>query len=133
MAVNIGLKSNGRKVNMDRKKELKQQFKEIKIEAGIFQIKNIKNDKIFIGSTRNFKTLNGTKFALENGSYSNKMLQKEWSEYGKGAFEIEIVEILKAKDDPYYNEKEELEKLEEKWLNQLQPYGERGYHQEKSR
>lgn len=118
---------------MDRKKELKQQFKEIKIEAGIFQIKNIKNDKVFIGSTRNFKTLNGTKFSLENGSYSNKMLQKEWSEYGKDAFEIEILEILKAKDDPYYNEKEELEKLEEKWLNQLQPYGEHGYHQEKTR
>lgn len=118
---------------MDRKKELKQQYKEIKIEAGIFQIKNTKNNKIFIGSTRNLKTLNGTKFALENGAYTNKMLQKEWSEYGKEAFEMEVLEILKEKDDFYYNEKEELEKLEEKWLNQLQPFGERGYHQDKTR
>ncbi|KOP77685.1 GIY-YIG nuclease family protein [Cytobacillus solani] len=118
---------------MDRKKELKQQYKEIKIEAGIFQIKNTKNNKIFIGSTRNLKTLNGTKFALENGAYTNKMLQKEWSEYGKDAFEMEVLEILKEKDDLYYNEKEELEKLEEKWLNQLQPFGERGYHQDKTR
>lgn len=118
---------------MDRKKELKQQYKEIKIEAGIFQIKNTKNDKVFIGSTRNLKTLNGTKFSLENGAFINKMLQKEWSEFGKDAFEIEVLETLKKKDNPYYNEKEELEKLEEKWLNELQPYGERGYHQEKAR
>ncbi|MFE8698336.1 DUF2087 domain-containing protein [Cytobacillus sp. FJAT-53684] len=126
-------KTIGGKEKMDRKKELKQQYKEITIEAGVFQIKNTKNDKIFIGSTRNLKTLNGTKFSLENDSFSNKMLQAEWSQFGKEAFDIEVLEILKKQDNPYYNEKEELEKLEEKWLNQLQPYGERGYHQEKTR
>lgn len=118
---------------MNRKKELKQQYKEIKIEAGVFKIKNTRNDKIFIGSTRNLKTLNGTRFSLENGAFTNKMLQKEWSEFGKDAFEMAVLEILKEKDDPYYNEKEELEKLEEKWLNQFQPFGERGYHHEKTR
>jgi hypothetical protein len=123
----------GRVLKMNRKKELKQQYKEIKIEAGVFKIKNTKNDKIFIGSTRNLKTLNGTRFSLENGAFTNKMLQKEWSEFGKDAFEMEVLEILKEKDDPYYNEKEELEKLEEKWLSQLQPFGERGYHHEKTR
>ena len=46
---------------------------------------------------------------------------------------MEVLEILKEKDDPYYNEKEELEKLEEKWLSQLQPFGDRGYHHEKTR
>lgn len=50
---------------MNRKKELKQQYKEIPIEAGVFQIKNTVNNKIFIASTRNFKTLNGPKFSLE--------------------------------------------------------------------
>ncbi|MBP2242732.1 hypothetical protein J2Z40_003312 [Cytobacillus eiseniae] len=116
---------------MDRKKELKQQYKEIKVEAGIYQIKNRINDKIFIGSTPNFKSLNGTKFSLKNGVFTNKMLQAEWNEFGKDAFDFEVLEILKKKDNPYYNEKKELEKLEGKWLNQLQPYGERGYHQEK--
>ncbi len=115
---------------MDRKKELKQQFKEIAVEAGVFQIKNSKNNKIMIGSTRNLKTLNGIKFTLENGGYTpNKELQKEWKQFGKDAFTFDILEKLKKNDNPYFNEKEALVELEKKWLEQLQPYGERGYNQ----
>ncbi|CAH2716056.1 hypothetical protein BACCIP111895_03240 [Neobacillus rhizosphaerae] len=116
---------------MDRKKELKQLYKETAIEAGIFQIKNTKNQKIFIGSTRNLKTLNGVKFMLDMDGYKNKELQKEWLVYGKDSFEFEVLEILKKKETAYFNEKEELQKLEEKWLDHLQPYGESGYHPRK--
>ena len=116
---------------MNRKKELKQSYKEIEIKAGIYQIKNTKNEKIFIGSTRNLKTLNGVKFMLENGGHSNKMLQEEWNQFGRDTFVFEELEILEKKDDIYFNEKKELEKLEEKWSNKLQPFGERGYHKER--
>jgi group I intron endonuclease len=115
-------------MNMERKKELKQLYKETPIEAGVYQIKNKKNEKIFIGSTKNLKTLNGLKFMLENGDNRNKKLQEEWNHFGKDTFVFEILEILKKKDDIYFNEKEALEKLEKKWLDQLQPYGERGYN-----
>ncbi|WP_191561110.1 GIY-YIG nuclease family protein [Metabacillus idriensis] len=117
---------------MDRKKELKQLYKETPTEAGIYQIKNIKNEKIFIGSTRNFKTLNGVKFTLETGTHSNKGLQEEWSHFGKDAFCIDVLETLKKKDDPYFNEKEALLELENKWLEHFQPYEERGYNPKKS-
>ncbi|MFJ7975632.1 GIY-YIG nuclease family protein [Peribacillus sp. JNUCC 23] len=117
---------------MDRKKELKQLYKETPIEAGIYQIKNSKNEKIFIGSTRNFKTLNGVKFTLETGTHNNKVLQEEWTQFGNSAFSIDILETLKKKDDPYFNEKEALLELENKWLEHLQPYGERGYNSKKS-
>lgn len=113
---------------MDRKKALKQLYKETPIEEGIYQIKNIINEKIFIGSTRNLKTLNGVKFMLENGGHSNKKLQEEWNHFGKDAFTFEVLEILKKKEDRYFNEKEELEKLEEKWNNKFKPYGEHGYN-----
>lgn len=115
---------------MDRKKELKQQYKETAVEAGIYQIKNNKNNKILVGSTKNFKTLNGIKFMLDNGGYTtNKVLQEEWKLFGKEVFTFSILEKLKKKnDDPYFNEKEALAQLEEKWLEEIQPYGERGYH-----
>ncbi|HZH59485.1 MAG TPA: GIY-YIG nuclease family protein [Metabacillus sp.] len=114
---------------MDRKKELKQQFKETLVEAGVYQIKNEKNNKVFIGSTRNLKSLNGKKFMLEtNGFTPNKQLQNEWNQFGKEAFTFTILEKLKKKDDPYFNEKEALALLEEKWLEKVQPYGENGYH-----
>lgn len=114
---------------MDRKKELKQQYKETSVEAGVYQIKNTINNKILVGSTKNFKTLNGIKFMLEtNGYTTNKELQKEWNQYGKVAFRIDILEKMEKKDDPYFNEKEALLTLEEKWLEKLQPFGERGYN-----
>lgn len=119
---------------MDRKKALKQRYiEETKIEAGVYQIKNTKNGKVFIGSTKNLKTLNGVKFSLETGRSYNKELQEEWNQFGKGAFMIDVLEVLKKKDDPYFNEKEALVELENKWLEHFQPYGERGYNKKKSR
>ncbi|BAU28691.1 group I intron endonuclease [Aneurinibacillus soli] len=113
---------------MDRKKELKQQYKEIKVEAGVYQIKNMVNGKIFIGSSPNLKNLNGRRFELKMGVHKNQMLQKEWNEYGEDAFVFEIVEVLKKKENGYFDLKDALKKLEEKWLDTLQPFDERGYN-----
>ena len=41
---------------------------------------------------------------------------------------MEIVEYLKKKEEGYFDEKKELEKLEQKWLETLKPYGEHGYN-----
>lgn len=113
---------------MNRKAELKQQYKEMKVEAGVYQIKNTINQKVWIDSTRNLKTINGKQFQLKMGSHPNKQLQTEWQEYGEDAFVFEVLEVLKKKETGYFDEADELKKLEEKWLQQLQPYGERGYH-----
>ncbi|MGQ7278241.1 GIY-YIG nuclease family protein [Brevibacillus thermoruber] len=113
---------------MDRRAELKQLYKEMKTEAGVYRITNRQNGKVFIGSTMNLKTVNGTRFQLKFGSHKNSKLQQEWNEYGEDAFDIEVVERLEVKEDKYAEAKDALKKLEEKWLEQLQPFGERGYH-----
>lgn len=82
---------------MDRKKELKQQYMETKIEAGVYQIRNTANHKIFIGSTLNLKTFNGKRFELEQGTSMNKLLQEDWQKFGKDAFEFEVLEVLEKK------------------------------------
>ncbi|MEH6942208.1 GIY-YIG nuclease family protein [Bacillus sp. JJ722] len=112
---------------MERKKELKQLYKETPIEAGVYQITNTKNQKLFIGSTRNLKTLNGIKFMLKNGGHTNRQLQEDAFQFGADAFEFKILEVLKKKETGFFDEKKELEKLEEKWIEELQPFGERGY------
>lgn len=70
---------------------------------------------------------------MNAGTNTNKTLQKEWNEYGEDAFVFEVLEILKEKKDGYFNAKDELKKLEEKWLDRLQPYGEKGYNRIKNR
>lgn len=114
--------------NMDRKQELKELSKEIKTLSGIFQIKNTRNEKIFIESSRNLKTMNGQQFQLEMGSHPNKVLQREWNEFGKEAFAFEVLEVLEKKEGVYLDEKDALKKLKDKWLERLQPFGERGYN-----
>ena len=116
---------------MDRKQELKQQYKEMKIEAGVYQIRNTNNQKIFVESTPNLKTINGKRFTLDMGTFQNKLLQNEWKEFGDEAFVFEVLEILKAPKEGYFDAKDALKKLKEKWLEELQPYGERGYNTRK--
>jgi hypothetical protein len=108
--------------------ELKRLYKETKTEAGVFQIKNTVNQKVFVDSTRNLKTMNGQKFMLEMGSHMNQQLQQEWRQYGPDAFVFEVMEVLEIKEDEYIDPKDALKKLEQKWLEKLQPYGERGYN-----
>ncbi|WP_397536470.1 GIY-YIG nuclease family protein [Rummeliibacillus pycnus] len=113
---------------MDQKKELKEQYKEIPIQSGVFKITNNENGKVYIGSFNNLKRLNGLKFMLMTNTCLNPLLQNEWNEFGSDAFTIETVEMLKKPEEGYFDEKRELEKLEQKWIEQLQPFGDKGYN-----
>ena len=57
-----------------------------------------------------------------------RQLQAEWDEYGEDKFVFEVVEVVKVRDDPNFNVEDELTLLEQIWLEQLQPFGERGYN-----
>jgi DNA-binding CsgD family transcriptional regulator len=113
---------------LDRRKELIQQYKEMKTEAGVYQIRNTKNQKVLVIATPNLKTMNGRRHELRLGSYKNQQLQEDWNKYGEESFAFEVLEVLKKKEDGYFDEKDELKKLNEKWCQKLQPYGENGYN-----
>ncbi|TNJ63444.1 GIY-YIG nuclease family protein [Paenibacillus hemerocallicola] len=114
---------------MNRRKELVEQFKEIKTEAGVYKFENNVNKKVFVASTNNFKSLNGKKMTLDMGTHMNRELQEDWTKYGGGAFTVEILEVMdNKKDSVYFDMKKELKKLEDKWIDKLQPFGDRGYH-----
>lgn len=114
---------------MDRKKELKLQYKEMKTEAGVYQIKNTINQKVFVVATPNLKMMNGRLITLRTGGHKNRQLQEEWNQFGEKAFVFEVLEVLKEKEEGFFDKTEELKKLEKKWLDKLQPFGERGYNQ----
>ena len=118
---------------VDRRKELQEQAKEIKIEAGVYGIRNLKSSKILVESTPNLKKLNGLKLSLDMGSHMNRQLQKDWIALGEDAFAFEVLEKLKRPETGPFDEKRELKKLKEKWLRQLMPFGEQGYNSDKER
>lgn len=106
---------------MDRRKELKELYKTMKPDMGIFIIKSNLNDKCYIEGTKDLKsTLNSTKFKLESGYHPNKELQKLWKEYGEANFIIEILEKLKYdKDETKADYSEELNILKLIWEDKL--------------
>jgi len=117
---------------MKSKQELSREYKERKKPAGVFMVKNTANSKVLLGSSLNLEgPLNSHKFMLLIGRHRNEQLQKEWNEYGADKFVFEILEVVKVKDDPDFNLNDELTLLEEIWTEKLQPFGERGYNNEK--
>ena len=122
-------KKPSRRTKLKSKKDIKREYKERKKPSGVFQIKNIANGKLLLGSSQNLEgVLNSQKFKLSIGQHRNKELQKEWNEYGHDKFVFEILEVVQDKGDPNFNLNDELTLLEQIWLEKLQPFGERGYN-----
>ena len=117
---------------MDNKKsrrELNREYAERIKPAGVYQVKNLSNGKVLLGSSLNLEgPLNRHRFMLKIGSHTNKTLQKDWNEFGAEKFAFEILEEVQRKDDPTFNLSDELTLLEMIWLEKLQPFGERGYN-----
>ncbi|HRH43918.1 MAG TPA: GIY-YIG nuclease family protein [Pyrinomonadaceae bacterium] len=112
------------------KKELKLNYKLSQRPMGIFQIRNLTNEKVFIGKSENLEgILNRHEFALKANGHQNKQLQADWNELGEEKFAFEILEELEHREG--LDNKKELEFLEDLWLEKLQPFGEKGYNEPK--
>ncbi|WP_342045417.1 GIY-YIG nuclease family protein [Bacillus sp. OTU530] len=122
---------------MDRKFE-KSLYKQTHTQMGVYQIKNVENEKIFIGSSMDLaKIMNRHKFELKIKSHFNKRLQQDWDTFGEHSFSFEILETIKPEEETIidvnslHKYKRRLAQLEEKWLQELLPYEERGYNYKK--
>lgn len=114
-------------MDMNKRKELLEDYKQIKTYMGVIQIKNKKNGKIFLDSYPNLKNKWLTlQMQLDMGRFANLELQRDWKEQGSEAFEYEVLEQKDASkiDDVRWERKQILKP----WLEKLQPYGEQGYN-----
>jgi hypothetical protein len=116
-----------RNMDMKRRKELQEEYKQLKTYMGVTQITNIKNGKIYISSFPNLKnrwlTLQGQ---LVMGMHVNAELQKDWNELGPESFSYEVLEKKDA--NGHIDKKWELKQMEKQWLEKLLPYGDKGYN-----
>ncbi len=115
---------------MDRKKELKEMYKQIKPDMGILVVQSKINNKYYLETTQNLKgKMNSIRFQLESGSFRmNEKLQKEWNQYGSESFEMKILENLEYdKDESKSDYSEELEIMKSIWDEKLKKQDGRPY------
>lgn len=106
---------------MKTKKELKEEYKSMKFRAGIFQIRNINESKIFLKTSTDLdRAFNSDAFQLNAGMHANQSLQEDWKKYGASNFVFEIVDELKTKEgDDAIVIKKDLQDLLEMHLAEL--------------
>ncbi len=105
---------------MTSHKELKYQYKQTRMDMGVYQIKNIRNGKLIIGSSSNIRAImNRNRFVLKYGAHKNRELQNDWNEFGEGGFSMEVMELLEQNEEIESDYSDELAALEEKWLKRL--------------
>lgn len=68
---------------------------DLKCKSGIYQIRNLVNDKIYIGSSNNLynRKTYGHLNALKYNRHENDKLQKAFNKYGKQNFTFEVIEF----------------------------------------
>lgn len=114
---------------MKTKKELKEEYSQKQFRMGVFQVRNMVNGKIFVGSSVNLEAIwNRHKSELKLNGHRNEKLQKEWNEFGEQNFVYEIISEIVPKEGERTDYNREVKKLEEMFIEELLPFGEKGYN-----
>lgn len=85
------------------------------IKTFIYKIINLKNGKIYIGSTSNLKKrFHNHIWSLSNNKHVNTYLQHSWNKYGQENFEFEVIDyITGTRNDGYLLEQWYLDNIME--------------------
>jgi hypothetical protein len=102
------------------RKEARLAYKERKAESGIYAVRCVPSDQVWVGSAPDLSTIqNRLWFTLRHGSSAHRSLQAAWAAHGSEAFTFETVERLTDDDDPGYIRTAALKSLHAHWLEKL--------------
>ena len=105
---------------MKTKKEIKEEYKQMKFAMGVFQIKNISNNKVFIDNSVDMNAKwNRHRMELKFGNHKNRTLQKDWNEKGEDNFIFEVLSELKSEGEKVVNYQKKLNILQEMIIEKM--------------
>ncbi|MDF3001216.1 MAG: nuclease family protein [Bacillota bacterium] len=103
-------------MDMKRKKELLEEYKNRRPEMGVISFRCTVTNETFLGISNDTKAdFNSTSVKLTGKTHPNKRLQALWNLYGKENFDLSVVKVLKY-DNPADNHTAKLEELREQCL-----------------
>ena len=95
-------------------------YKERKTEAGIYAVRCLPSDQIWVGGAPDLSTIqNRLWFTLRQGRSPHRSLQTAWNTHGADAFGFEVVERFDDEDIGYLRDRIMKDRLV-RWTEQLQ-------------
>jgi len=108
---------------MDRS-EAKKEYKQAKRPMGVYRIRNMQNNKSYIGYSIDLQArINRQKAELKFGSHRNSELLGEWKSFGESSFEFEVLDELELDENLKADPVKELRILSEMWFRKLEKAG----------
>lgn len=106
---------------MDRRKALREQYKRMKPEMGLFVIRARGSGRCYLEATADLKsTMNGSLFKLKFGNHPVAELQNDRSQFGEDGFEVKVLDTLAyAEDESKTDYADDLEQLRVIWQEEL--------------
>ena len=115
-------------MSIDRKAAIRQ-YKETPRTMGVGVVRNTVTGKSLVISGIDLPSrLNRHQAQLRLNAHMVKPLQADWNAQKGESIVFEVVDTLEPRQEPDYDPREDLEALEQLWLEKLQPFGERGYN-----
>lgn len=109
---------------MSGRKALLREYKERKVEAGIYAVRCLATDQVWVGSTADLSTRqNGIWFSLRLGSHREKSLQAAWTAHGADAFAFEPVETIDVEGLDRFGRDSRLKERRQHWIAALNATG----------
>ncbi len=114
-----------------RTSDPKTAYKNRSISAGIFTIRNPKADRVFLGSSLDLNgPLERHRMELETGSHRCRDMQNDFNNDSE-FFLFDIMESFSYTAEKTERAEVRLQKLENTWIQRLEPFGENGYNTSK--
>ncbi len=78
-------------------RDMQTNYNGYSLKSGIYQIRNLSNERIYIGSAKEFKSRFVTHISsLRKGTHHNKFLQNDFNKCGEEAFVFEVLEVIEG-------------------------------------
>jgi hypothetical protein len=109
---------------MSGRKALLREYKERKVEAGIYAVRCTATCEAWIGATPELSTRqNRIWFSLRLGSHREPSLQKAWNTHGADAFMFEPVEVIDVEGLDGFGRASRLKERRAHWIQMLNAKG----------
>jgi hypothetical protein len=111
------------------RRELVRAYKDAFPPMGVYAVRNRASGRVLVGASRNVDTaLQRLRFELRMRGCRNVALMRDWIEQGADAFEFEVLERVRPREEPGFDADAELEGLLEAWRFELASTGAASYN-----